>query len=593
MSYSTKNSVGRRARSHTFMALAAVIASGAGCSVQSGAPSLIDHTETVGEMLSVPLTAPVLFDSHGTKGVTVAMVDEQAEIYVNAADSSLMVNGVQVVDKTVNPNVVAYAAGSKLNVKTIAVSDSTATTGDLVILNYSNGMFGQGTAGTVATTVSLTAGKANTFVIKGTSGVDNFAFGATGISLTNGAHTPVKDITTTNVATYSVYMGAGDDIFSAGGNAAVGGVFVNATGVAVFGGAGNDTLVEGAVPTAKETFSGGSGIDTVDYSARPNTNPVSVIIDAAGVMTSGDTPTTPGDPTAGATEGDIILDADVIKGSAGADFLMGGAAGVSVTLNGGPGNDTFCEGAALNSADTLVGGGGVDTVDYSKRVAALTVVMDGKTKSGGGVAGAEGDIIGTDVQNINLGVAGGTYTGNALNNRFVSNKACTGTSIIHGSTGDDTLDEGANANNGCNETFHGEGGIDTVDYSARTNPLHVTMDNTTPSGDTPTEGDLIDIDVENLYGGNKADTLVGNLLDNDIEGNGGGDTICGMAGNDTMVAFATVGVVGTAHLHGNDCADAVAESGAFNICLNTGTTGTPSTATLAGELAANCEVVGQ
>jgi Ca2+-binding RTX toxin-like protein len=558
-----------------------VFAAGMGCSVQSGAPT--STTSSDQQFINVALTAaPTFLNSSGV--VTVTMTDETAEIYVNAADSSLMVNGVQAIDTSVTPHVTAMAAGRSANIKQIKIVDSGATAGEVVILNYINGTFGLGTTTTVGTTVTFAGGTANTLVVKGTPTIDNWAIGATGISLTNALHTPTKDITTAGtvgVTAYNFFLGDGDDLFTSGGNAAVGAAFNHA--VSIYGGNGNDTLVESASPTASETFSGGPGTDTVDYSLR--TAPVSVAIDPLGVITSGDTPTSAGDPTMGAMEADIILDADVIKGGSGADFLMGGLAG-KVTLNGGLGNDTFCQGddTYFSGTDILVGGGGVDVVDYSLRTHSLTVVMDNKTASGdptGNTAHGEADIIGLDVQNIKLGSGGGTYTGNTMDNTFFSNTA--GTSTINGLTGNDTLNQGDDTHNAARETFHGGTGVDAVDYTQRTAALTVTMDNHTASGDG-TEGDVIDIDVENLYGGGGADTLTGNALDNDIEGNNGGDTIAGLGGNDTLVGDTMAGGTDTAALHGNDVAD-TAEPGAFNICVNAGASNAEVATT------SNCQVL--
>ncbi|HEY4013484.1 MAG TPA: calcium-binding protein [Polyangiaceae bacterium] len=545
-----------------------VFAAGMGCSVQSGAP--VANTSSDQQFINVALmAAPTFLNSSGV--VTVTMTDETAEIYVNAADSSLMVNGVQAIDTSVTPHVTAMAAGKSANIKQVKIVDGSAMAGEVVILNYINGMFGLGTTTTVGTTITFAAGTANTLVVKGTPSVDNWAIGATGISLTNSLHTPTKDITTAGtvgVTAFNFFLGDGDDFFTSAGNAAVGAAYGHA--VSIYGGNGNDTLNEGTATTASETFSGGPGTDTVDYSAR--TAAVSVAIDPAGVITSGSGPTSAGDPTMGATEADLILDADVIKGSSAADYLMGGLAG-KVTLNGGPGNDTFCQGddTYASGTDTLIGGGGVDVVDYSLRTHSLTVVMDQKTASGdptGNSAHGEADIIGIDVQNIKLGSGGGTYTGNTMDNTFFSNTA--GTSTINGLTGNDTLNEGADADNAARETFHGGAGVDAVDYSARSAPLTVTMDDHTASGDPAvTEGDVIDIDVENLYGGTGADTLTGNALDNDIEGNNGGDTLAGLGGNDTLVGNTAAGGSDTASIHGNDVGD-TAEPGAFNICVNAG-----------------------
>ncbi len=579
----------------TVSALAMVFAAGMGCSVQSGAPVASESLASTDQFISVALLTPPTFVA-STGIVTVTVNNETAEIYVNAADSSLMVNGVQAIDTSGASPVTAMAAGKSANIKKVAVVDGANTAGSVVILNYINGVFGVGTktvAGMVTTyaagtTLTFANGSANTLVVKGTALADNFAAGANGISVTNTSKAPTLDITTAGaagVASFNFFMGDGDDFFTASGNAATGvGVFPHAA--TIYGGNGNDTLVEGTVSTPNETFSGGPGTDTVDYSLR--TVAISAAIDPLAVITSGAGPTTAGDPTAGATEADLLLDADVIKGGSGNDFLMGGLAG-KVTLNGGLGNDTFCQGADAyaSGTDTLIGGGGTDKVDYSLRTHSLTVEMDNKTASGdalGNSGHGEADVIGTDVANIELGSGGGTYTGNTMNNMFYASTA--GTSVVNGLAGDDTLVEGLDANNAGQETFHGGAGADTVDYSLRTANLTAAMDLHTASGDPlGPEGDLIDVDVENLYGGAGADTLTGNALDNDIEGNNGSDTLVGGLGNDTLVGNTTQGdSTDTAVMHGNDISD-TPEPGAFNLCLNAGSSNAQTAAI------ANCQVL--
>ncbi|HSY23958.1 MAG TPA: calcium-binding protein [Polyangiaceae bacterium] len=574
------------------LTIATILASSIGCSVQSGTDNANSPTASEGDFISVHLATTPAFNSK-TGAVAITMSDETAELYMNAADSSLMINGVQAIDTTVTPNVTAIVGGTKANVKTITVGDTTGSVGDVVILNYTNGQFGVGSGTTAGTAVNLKAANVanNSLVIKGTAGVDNYAFGASGISLTNGAKTPTKDITSTNVGTYEVFLGAGNDLFTAGGNSAVGAAFAGTNGVSIYGGDGNDTLVEGALTTPKETFSGGNGTDTVDYSARPATHPVMVTVDPTGTTTASGQMTTPGTPTAGVSENDYILDAEIINGSLGNDYLAGGPAGTTTTLNGLAGNDTFMQGSTPNGAETMNGGGGTDVVDYSLRTASLTVTMDGKTASGdptGNSGSGEGDMIGVDVANIKLGSGGGTYTGNALNNTFFAGTG--GASTVNGSTGDDTLNEGPDANGGSSETFNGGAGTDTVDYSARTAALTVTMDGATASGDAAqSEADVIGTDVENVYGGTAADTIVGNDNDNDLEGNGGGDTICGGNGNDTLLGYSAVGnsTGNGAILHGGDCADD-ADPG-YNLCLNTGSTTNGALPAAAGSQ--NCELV--
>src|SRR5579864_4275944 len=67
-------------------ALAMVMSSGLGCSAQV-APS-------TDQFINVALATPPTFTA-STGTVNVTMKNETAEIYINAADSSLMVNGVQ------------------------------------------------------------------------------------------------------------------------------------------------------------------------------------------------------------------------------------------------------------------------------------------------------------------------------------------------------------------------------------------------------------------------------------------------------------------------------------------------------------------
>jgi hypothetical protein len=575
--------------------LALASAAGTGCAAATDSKSESSSSED--QLIDVPLgTTPTFLKSSGA--VTITMQDETAEVYVNLADSSLMVNGVQAVDNSTSPPTVAIATGSGANVKTVAIVDTAGSTGDVLILNYLNGTFGAGkattsmgmTTYTPGTTVTFKSGSTNAFVLKGGPNGNDFAFGASGVTLNAAATAPTKDITIANASTYTAYLGAGNDKFTASGNAAIGGVFPSA--VTVYGGPGNDTLVEGAASTPNETFSGGPGTDTVDYSAR--TAGISAAIDPTGMISSGAGPTTVGDPTAGATEGDLILDAEVINGSAFADQMIGALTG-GVTLNGNAGNDLFYEGlnAYNGGSDTINGGAGTDTVDYSARTHAVTVVMDGSTSSGdkaGNGGMGEGDKVGTDVEDIKWGGATGltsNVTGNANDNVFTPGP---GTNVISGLAGNDTVLEGLNANNTGDDTFSGGTGVDTVDYTLRTHALVVVMDGATHSGDTTNgEADVIDTDVENLYGGTGADSLTGNANDNDIEGNLGDDVLVGMAGNDTLVGASTSQSTENNVLHGNNATD-TAEPGALNLCINIGTGMTASPATAMAAATANCEV---
>lgn len=99
---------------------------------------------------------------------------------------------------------------------------------------------------------------------------------------------------------------------------------------------------------------------------------------------------------------------------------------------------------------------------------------------------------------------------------------------LAGAGGNDTLIGGL-----LSDVYFGGGGSDTVDYSARTERLSVTIDGTADDG-AANEKDNIATDVENIVGGSNNDLIVGSGGNNVLQGNGGKDTLRGGAGNDTL-----------------------------------------------------------
>jgi hypothetical protein len=205
-------------------------------------------------------------------------------------------------------------------------------------------------------------------------------------------------------------------------------------------------------------------------------------------------------------------------------------------------------------------------------------------------------------------------------------------STVYGYAGDDTLNEGTDVNSLCPDTFYGGDGTDTIDYSGRTVGVFIIMDGANTSGEgtlvatqvitaawtgapavpVVTEGDIIGTDVENALGSSAADLIIGNSNANSLEGKGGdGDTICGLAGQDTIVGYKSHGTVGTGDfLHGNDCPSVITlhgtgkptvgtgtlvsnpdtvEADAFNTCIYPGP-GVPTGSGAAG-IVVNCAVV--
>lgn len=204
------------------------------------------------------------------------------------------------------------------------------------------------------------------------------------------------------------------------------------------GGDGDDTFAEEAASTGGDIFNGGAGTDLVDYSGRS----------AALTVTMDGVAANDGDGTA--TENDNVKAdvenckggsaADTITGNALANVLTGGAA--ADVLSGGDGDDVFSEGAASTGGDVFNGGAGIDTVDYSLRVAVLTITMDGAAANDGDGTATENDDVKADVENVVCGNQDDTVTGNDLDNAIDGGA---GADTLTGGIGNDVLDGGAGA----------------------------------------------------------------------------------------------------------------------------------------------------
>jgi Ca2+-binding RTX toxin-like protein len=218
------------------------------------------------------------------------------------------------------------------------------------------------------------------------------------------------------------------------------------------GGDGNDTFDEGTTSNGRDVFNGGTGIDTVDYSHRTANVGIRATMD--GLAANDGEAGTEGDNVKADIENLFGTDnADDISGNALANHIKGGLGGDR--LQGGDGDDVFDEGADLSSgdhdSDLIVGGKGIDTVDYSGRTAALTIKLDATADSGDqSVTPAEADSV--DCENATGGGGVNTMTGNAGPNWLYGGA---GDDVITGGDGDDTLDGG-----GGDDTLDGGNGAD-------------------------------------------------------------------------------------------------------------------------------------
>jgi len=518
----------------TFLLAATIAACASG--PENTAPKAFNADDPLAEMEAQSLTAlatPCTFNTTtGLMTVTVA-TGETAVIARSAADSAITQNG-QSCDNAVTAT----------TLKKIVINGSAGA--ETVLLDFTNGLFGLGTTSTASSGITIDLlGGADKLAIKGTSSADNFTLGASGILLNSDTN---KDITYSNIESFVVSMGDGDDVFSAAGGGVAGAVF--GVAVSVFGGVGNDTFNQGTATTISEVISGGSGTDTVSYTSRSAAVTVTVgagandgttgsendnIMDDVEVVTGGsgnDTMTAAAGVAVtfngGAGDDTLIGDSgnDTLNGGAGNDTLRGKAG--NDTLNGDDGNDTFDEESAANGGDVMNGGNGIDTVDYSARTVALIVTMDGAAANDG--ESGENDNIKSDVENIKGGTGNDNITGNALSNVITGGD---GNDTLNGGAGDDTFPQGA-ADDG-DDTISGGAGVDKVTYAGRSADITAVLDGTTASGDlTAGEADILGTDVENLEGGSGADTLTGNASANELVGNGDDDTLNGLGGDDTL-----------------------------------------------------------
>jgi Ca2+-binding RTX toxin-like protein len=327
------------------------------------------------------------------------------------------------------------------------------------VLTPSEELHGDGDEDTVTYAKRVTAGHPITVTLGGSNGDDGDESGekddivdaeiliggasddtltaATGVAVTlkGGAG---DDVLTGDSGADTISGEAGNDTLSGGAGADV-----------LSGGDGDDTFDEGARQNGGDTFNGGTGIDTVDYSARGAAVRVTMDGLVANDGESGELDNVKGDVEnlIGTSSGDSIT------GNALANRITGGLG--ADNLQGGDGDDIFDEGADLSSGDhdddVIVGGKGVDTVDYSRRDAALTIILDAHADSGDqSISPHESDSL--DCENATGGSGVNTMTGNAGPNWLYGGAS---NDVLHGGGGDDTLDGG-----GGDDTLDGGGGDD-------------------------------------------------------------------------------------------------------------------------------------
>ena len=286
-----------------------------------------------------------------------------------------------------------------------------------------------------------------------------------------------------------------------------------------------------AVLNGADRFAGGAGTDTVSYVNRDR--PVAVTLD--GLANDGSAGERDGvdadvEQVRGGARDDLLqaapsgsslfgdLGRDVLIGAAGPDSLSGGddegsdrlaGAGGADRLRGGPGDDALDGGTG---ADAVLGQGGDD---------GLSGGAGGDTIEGG--AGADQLDGGPDDDCLHGFVVSGP------GDRQSPCPAPNPGSTVGGADGADLLRGGAG-------TDHLRGGDseDVADFSGARRRVVVALPGARGARSLRTHVDILGADIEGVRGGSGHDLLIGNALDNVLDGGRGDDQIEGGLGIDRL-----------------------------------------------------------
>lgn len=249
-----------------------------------------------------------------------------------------------------------------------------------------------------------------------------------------------------------------------------------------------------------------------------------------------------------------------INDTTGDDTITGGhSCKETVTFSGG--NDIYI--ATIDDLlDSIDGGSGTDTADYSIYTADLSITLNTSTSATVNGSGNSDDKI-KNIENFIGGSGDDSITGDSLNNSLIGNG---GNDFINGGSGNDTMDGGTG-----NDIIDGNSGNDTIDYSNYANNLTVAL-NTSNYVTVSVSGGSDDTirNIENFIGGSGVDSITGDSLANILTGNNGNDIIDGNAGADTLDGGngSDLYLFGSSDVASNEIINDTGSSGTDTIKLN-------------------------
>ncbi|MDR6667689.1 cadherin-like domain-containing protein [Rhizobium sp. 1399] len=259
------------------------------------------------------------------------------------------------------------------------------------------------------------------------------------------------DILLGQTGTDNLSGGAGNDVLSGGSDQDT-----------VRGDDGNDT-VAGDADRADDTYDGGTGIDTLDYSALAEVAEINLAAgSASGTEIGADTIANFEIVRAGAGDDSVTgsAEAEELHGNTGDDHLCGGDG--ADLVKAGDGNDVVT-GDLDCAADSYDGGDGIDTLDYSAAVMSVVVDLN--------AADVTGEEIGSDgISNFEI-----IKTGDG-NDMLRDGDAA---ECLSAGGGDDIVIAAADASD---DDFQGGDGFDTIDYSQAAHAVLIDLNTGTATG---------------------------------------------------------------------------------------------------------------
>ena len=204
----------------------------------------------------------------------------------------------------------------------------------------------------------------------------------------------------------------------------------------------------------------------------------------------------------------------------------------------GAGDDTYFgalredsigqNGKVVRPAD-VVSGTGNDLVTYRSSQRGVRVTLDGLLNDGD--RGAEN--IRPDVEHVEGSNGIDTLIGSDDADKVEQFSGLGGNDTLEGLGGTDIFNEGP-APNGA-DIFRGQSGTDRVNYSQRTTPVTVDMASLLRTSGAAGEGDFIDPNTNDAFGGSAGDTMLGGSGANVFSGGGGIDELRGNGGPDRLI----------------------------------------------------------